>query len=217
MSATASAPAKSRPGSSRCPYLRRAKVTVAAARKAPPSTAPVSPWMPLGISTETQGRPRAALASASASAAPPSGRARPAPNRASTTSGSPSSNARSSGSIAPSHRAATAAASPLRRSRAPISPRRTGQPASASSRAATKPSPPLLPGPHSTETGRVPQRRTIASATARPAFSINVSPGVPAFAAAASAAYISATDKRARAPASLIRDRCGTDRPASVA
>ena len=61
------------------------------------------------------------------------------------------------------------------------------------------------------------QRRTIASATVRPAFSISVSPGVPERAAAASAAYISATEIRARSPPSLMRERCGTGRPASVA
>ena len=52
---------------------------------------------------------------------------------------------------------------------------RTGQPASARCRAATKPSPPLLPGPHSTATGRAGQRCPISRATALPAFSISSS------------------------------------------
>ena len=217
MSATTTSPACSRPGNSRWPYLRRPKVTVTAALKAPPRASPVSPWMPLGISTATQGGSRSALDSASSSATPSSGRARPAPNNASTTSGSPSSSVDESGSTGCSHRSAMAAASPFKRSRVPSNPSRTGQPASASSRAATKPSPPLLPGPQSTATGRGAQRRTIACATARPAFSISVSPGIPASAAAASAAYISATEKRARASASLIRDQRKTDRPAWAA
>ena len=217
MSATTTSPARVRPGSNRCPYLRRPKVTVNAASNDSPRTSPVSPWTPLGTSTATQTRSRAAHASASASGSPSSGRASPAPNSASTTNGSPSSSAGQSGSTGPSQRAAIAAASPLRRSRRPNNPSRTGQPASASSRAATKPSPPLLPGPQSTATGRGAQRRTMACATARPAFSISVSPGVPARAAAASAAYISATEKSARAPMSLIPGRCGADRPASVA
>ena len=117
MSATTTSPARARPGSSRCPYLRRPKVTVSAASNDPPRTSPVSPWTPLGTSTATQTRSRAAHASASASGSPSSGRASPAPNSASTTSGSPSSSAGQSGSTGPSHRSAIAAASPLRRSR----------------------------------------------------------------------------------------------------
>ena len=51
---------------------------------------------------------------------------------------------------------------------------RTAKPRSASSRATTKPSPPLLPGPHSTATAQGAKRAAMASATARPAFSIRV-------------------------------------------
>src|SRR5262249_28453263 len=47
------------------------------------------------------------------------------------------------------------------------------------SRAATKPSPPLLPGPQRTLIGCTDQRRETASATARPAFSIRVVPEMP--------------------------------------
>ena len=74
-------------------------------------------------------------------------------------------------------------------------------PASASParcRAATKPSPPLLPGPHSTTTGRRAWCAVTASATARPAASIRSMPGTPAAIAAASARAISAQVRRAR-------------------
>src|SRR5262245_12106730 len=60
-------------------------------------------------------------------------------------------------------------------------------------RAATKPSPPLLPGPATTTT-RAPGgwRVATASATARPACSIRVRPGVPAAIVRRSASAISA-------------------------
>ncbi len=49
-------------------------------------------------------------------------------------------------------------------------------------RAQTKPSPPLLPGPATTQIAGAPRGliATTASATARPAFSISRMPGVPA-------------------------------------
>src|SRR5688572_14004115 len=54
-------------------------------------------------------------------------------------------------------------------------------PMSRSTRAATKPSPPLLPGPHTTATcPRSPSSISIATcATARPAVSISVNAGMP--------------------------------------
>jgi hypothetical protein len=68
------------------------------------------------------------------------------------------------------------------------------QPCCLRSRAATKPSPPLLPGPQSTQT-RAPGDSidSAAWATARPAFSINSSDGTPAASAKASARRISST------------------------
>jgi hypothetical protein len=69
---------------------------------------------------------------------------------------------------------------------------RTCQPRSLSRRATTKPSPPLLPGPHITTVSRGPYRPVMASATARPAFSISVSDATPASTASASARDISA-------------------------
>src|SRR5947209_12366523 len=56
-----------------------------------------------------------------------------------------------SGSIGPRHDCAAHAASPFKASREPSRPTRTGHPAAARWRAATKPSPPLLPGPHRSE------------------------------------------------------------------
>ena len=56
----------------------------------------------------------------------------------------------------------------------------TARPAAASRRAATKPSPPLLPGPATTSTGPSGTSAAAASATARPAASISVMPGMPA-------------------------------------
>jgi hypothetical protein len=63
---------------------------------------------------------------------------------------------------------------------------------SARMRAATKPSPPLLPGPATIVTDRPCLRIDTASATARPAFSISVIPGVPPAIARRSASVISA-------------------------
>ena len=59
-------------------------------------------------------------------------------------------------------------------------------------RAATNPSPPLLPGPQSTATGRLPQCRRAVSATARPAASISAISLTPPATAARSATAISA-------------------------
>ena len=77
--------------------------------------------------------------------------------------------------------------------RATVETTRTIKPRSASNRAATHPSPPLLPGPHSTAI-RDPGGTIFAasSATARPAFSIKVRVGTPLAAARRSASAISA-------------------------
>ena len=202
MSATTTSPHSVRPGKSRWPGFLREKVTVSAARTAiSPMSAPLSPETPLGTSTAATARPPALTASTAARAAPSSGRDRPAPNKASMTSSAPPNRpgtaASSRASTAPSQRPAWCAASPLSRSRAPSRARRTDQPAAARWRAATKPSPPLLPGPQSTTTGHGRWRARTASATAQPAFSMSATPGTPCSAAALSARYISATLKTA--------------------
>src|SRR5690625_4141823 len=110
---------------------------------------------------------------------PSSGRASPVPNKASTTSDAPSRKADVATSTVPVHCAACARASPRNSSSLPSNARRTGQRRSCRSLAMTKPSPPLLPGPHSICTGCGAQRWTMASPTACPAACINWNPGVP--------------------------------------
>ena len=55
MSATRTAPANSAPGRSTTPTFGAPKVTVRSARTASPSTAPVAPFTPEGMSTATTG------------------------------------------------------------------------------------------------------------------------------------------------------------------
>jgi len=59
------------------------------------------------------------------------------------------------------------------------------------------PSPPLLPGPHNTRTGRGLNRRSISLATASPARCMSSTPGVPAATASRSASFICSAVKRA--------------------
>ncbi len=73
---------------------------------------------------------------------------------------------------------------------APARPTRTGHPERRARSPTTKPSPPLLPGPQSTATGRGEKRRAASRATAVPALCINVVPSVPAAAVARSASSI---------------------------
>ena len=188
MSATTISPHKARPGINRCPGFLRKKVTVSAAvTYTPPSGCPVSPDTPLGTSIATTGNPF--RLSTICAAAPSSGRESPAPNSASTTSLAPSRASGVSASRAPFQRSDMAAASLLGSASWAT---RTMKPYSSSSRATTKPSPPLLPGPHSTVTVEGLKRAAIASATARPAFSIRVSDGTPCATAKASALLICA-------------------------
>ena len=140
-----------RPGSSRWPGLRRKKVTVAVACTTGPSARPVEPSRPLGTSTASTGLPEALTAATTSAATPSSGRARPAPNSASMMRSAPARIVRST--AARRHRPSARPWRPHRPSDwrgAPSRPRRTRWPRSRSSLAATKPSPPLLPGPHST-------------------------------------------------------------------
>ena len=174
MSARRIAPQSDRPGSSRWPGLRRKKVTLDVASTATPRTLPVAPSRPEGTSTATTRPPpraKALIRSTIVRASPSMSRARPAPKRASIDA------VRAAESDVRGGRHA-ARRSGRRRSR-----RRRGAPragrggrvrpdsrARASSRAATKPSPPLLPGPQRT-TIRPRERasRAASSATASPA------------------------------------------------
>ena len=172
----------------------RKKVTVRVACTTGPLLVPVVPSRPLGTSTATIGLAQALIAATTSAAMPSSGRDRPAPNRASMTTSAPAIVAGLNGSTAAPQRVAISAASPLRASRDPSRPRRTPSPRSRRSLAATKPSPPLLPGPQTTAMAAParPASSAAASATARPAFSISASPGTPCCAASASARAISA-------------------------
>ena len=111
---------------------------------------PCVPSRPLGTSTATTGLPVALMAATTSAARPSSGRDRPAPNRASMMRSASASVAVASGSTGSPQRCAMAAASPLSALRLPSSPRRTRYPCARRSLAATKPSPPLLPGPQTT-------------------------------------------------------------------
>ena len=196
MPATVTVPHAIRPGSKRCPGFLRKNVTVRAACTAAPWICPVVPSSPLGTSTARIGLPDALMVLATSAATPSSGRDSPAPNKASTIRSAPGPSPAVSGSTGPLHRCAITAASPLSAPRSPRSATRTSNPRSASSRAATKPSPPLLPGPHSTAilepAGTI---FAVSSATARPAFSISVSDDAPAASASRSANTISAAVK----------------------
>ena len=192
MSATRTAPHLSLPGSSRWPGFLRKKVTVAVACTTGPAACPVVPSSPLGTSTARTGLPAPLMAATASAAAPSMVRERPAPNMASMMTSAPLSAAAGRVSISPSQRPAMAAASPRRASRLPSSHTRTPWPCSRSIRAATKPSPPLLPGPQRTATEkRAPPSSAAAAATARPAASISAKPGVPALMARRSARPIS--------------------------
>ncbi len=129
MSAQTTSPHRERPGSSRWPGFRAAKVTVRSARRAKPRTSPLAPQRPEGTST-AMSFPRAGTASRNPRAALPRSRRRPAPNSASrTTAASPTSRA-----IGPRQRAAIAAASPAGGASATTD---TPQPARSRCRAAT--------------------------------------------------------------------------------
>src|SRR5260370_52535 len=162
MSATSTSPAWPAPGWNTSPGLSAENVTVCEACTASPSTAPVRPFTPDGMSTATHGPSTASTASATHAASPSSAPRNPVPNMASTNA-SARSRARSQ-----SWRS-TPASSVNTSTRTPHSRR---------ARAVTSPSPPLLPLPHTTTTRRpyVPpiSRRTV-HATARPARSLSTS------------------------------------------
>ncbi len=85
MSATVTTPACARPGSKTRPGFVAAKVTVRSAVITGPSTAPVSPSAPDGMSTATTSTGAAAIAPTTQAASPASAPRKPVPNMASTT------------------------------------------------------------------------------------------------------------------------------------
>src|SRR5262245_46691488 len=166
-------------------------------------TSPLSPCRPLGTSTATVASAWSLMRSISSPAMPSIVRVSPAPNSASITSGRPSSRSSDSGATSPAQPPIAQAASPLSAPRSPNRATRTGHRLTCRCRAATKPSPPLFPGPHSTTTGCRGWCNVTASATARPAASIKSMPGTPPAIAAESARPISAQVRRTRSSRGL--------------
>ena len=169
MSTSSISPAKNAPGATRRPTFSRWKHTVQAASIATPATSPVDASTPEGMSIATTSTPVALTCSISRAAGGRGSPLKPVPKSASTISpGDPRSLASSSG------RASTT---------------RTSQSASRSTSALTRPSPPLLPGPHTTVIdSSVPYSSRTNSASDRPARSINSSTSCPASAARISSA-----------------------------
>src|SRR5829696_5416188 len=198
MSATTISPASARPGSNTRPGLRAANVTVRVARTTGPHTVPVRPSTPDGMSTASTSPPKWPSCSTAHAASPSSVPRNPVPYIASTT------------------RSAAASARTHRRRSMPAASSKTlvRTPQLWSTRAATRPSPPLLPLPHTSTTRRpyVPCRaRRTVHATARPARSMSTSTGVPEAMARASAAAIASgvTTTSTRASAEREHDRHG--------
>ena len=179
MSATSTSPAWPAPGWNTSPGLSAENVTVCEACTASPSTPPVWPFTPDGMSTATHGPSTASTAPATHAASPSSAPRNPVPNMASTNASARSSARSQSWRSTPASSVNTS----------------TRTPHSRRARAVTCPSPPLLPLPHTTTTRRpyVPpiSRRTV-HATARPARSMSTSTGVPAAIVRRSASPISA-------------------------
>ena len=173
-------PLARRRAAARRPTLAAPNVTVRSARTASPSTAPVAPSTPDGMSTDTIGGVRPAFIASIAACHSSSGTPRkPVPKIASTTTSARASSrrrrlgastARPARPCSPSRAGvAEAAGSRSLVERAPPRSRRRACRRRARCRAATKPSPPLLPLPHTTTARRpyTPPRR-VDCAPARP-------------------------------------------------
>jgi hypothetical protein len=119
MSTTSTRPAFSAPGRSTIPSLAAPKVTVTSALTATPSTAPVSPFTPEGISTATTGPPQSFSPAMARSPSPSAEPRKPVPKMASTATSARSSsrasvageNGRTRASVSPRCRKFAAAGS----------------------------------------------------------------------------------------------------------
>ena len=177
---TVTTPAASSPSPVRRPGFSAMNVAVAVARITGSWSAPVSASSPVGTSSASTGAPQARAQATSAAYSPATGRVRPMPNSASTTS----AGATFRGSRIVDPPAATNAACAARASAGSVegSPRNTTSTswnARRSSRATTKPSAPLLRGPACTRLGPPRESASIACATAAatvPARSIRCEP-----------------------------------------
>ena len=190
MSTTRRMPACSAPGISTVPSFGAPKETVSSARTASPSTTPVAPFTPEGMSTATTGTPasfRLAIADAHSSSGIPR---KPVPKIASTATSARassrrrpcSSNVRTRMPGTSSRRRAFVAAGSRSSSGSSSSTTVVRTPHRPSCRAATRPSPPLLPFPQTTTARRPyepPASSRAARATARPARSISTSAATP--------------------------------------
>ena len=180
MSTTTTSPACALPGWTHSPILAAWNVAVAAARTAAPATSPVDASTPEGTSAATTGAPAAVIASIAAAASSRGAPVLPVPRSASTIALAPSSRAASNGAgAAPGSRRNCSAASPRRLSGGQTASTSTSRPADRSSRAATSPSPPLLPFPHTIAIRPPGAWRPTTAASPSPARSISSSDAIP--------------------------------------
>gem|GEM_PF-5786872 len=186
MSATVSSPQCTQPGSTKCPIFGMEKVTVASAKTAGPSTAPVSAWTPLGMSADTTFACARLMRSAAAAAFPAMMPLNPVPYIASTMTPyesrgiSPPSSKSQSAPPKLESRFSISAQSRDSFPRSPTSTTRTSNPMRRSSAAAPTPSPPLLPWPQKTRAlFLLPASCAAFCASAFDAFSISVIEGMP--------------------------------------
>ena len=189
MSARRTSPHSVRPGSSRWPGFRRKKVTVRVACTTGPATVPVRA-VQAARHVDGDDRPAAGVDGGHHVGRDALQRPRQAGAEQGVDDdvGIGHEGRRRAASMAAPQRVRHRGGVALQRiARRPAGPGAPGSPSRASSRAATKPSPPLLPGPQATATAAPggPASSAAASATARPAFSISVSPGTPYFTASA--------------------------------
>ncbi len=190
ISATATLPARPRPGWNARPRFHCANVTVREAWTQGPGAAPVSAFSPDGRSTERTGTPDPFIQAMASAIEPCVAPLIPVPSKASMIRSNRPPSRQSSPVPAdriagPSFSSAARAvrASPRTSSRPPNRTGRASNPISESRLAATNPSPPLFPLPQHTSTRRPPEAASISAAsaaTAAPAFSMSVVPGIPA-------------------------------------
>ena len=193
ISATTSSPARASAGGSTSGIFGAPRATVTAACTAGPSGRWLSADRPLGRSTETIGAGAAFTSSTTARSMPSNGLPSPVPNTASTITSYAAISDPCSAHEALSGTARTRAPMRPRMSRLVRASPRTASGAASrktvgstprprSRRATTKPSPPLLPRPHSTATRRAPRSSkadSIASTIRCPACSISTIDGIP--------------------------------------
>ena len=143
-------PAWSRPCAVNRPGLSVSSASVCVARTATAGTAPLSLCRPDGTSTASTGRPLSLSRFAAAASAPSSARLTPRPSSASTVRSACTRAGISGNTGTPASCACCQAwrASSGLRAGSPTITSRASLPQPRSSAAATKPSPPLLPGPH---------------------------------------------------------------------